>query len=149
MAIQVKLPDDPLRRRFNPDRDLAWILPRLMKRGLMTLGVLTEPKLRQVLAEAGLSDKRGIDDFKEFMVLLTDVLAAAMHPEENPREVVRGKLAELYKLPPAIRMLVFDRVMKVIMAEYVVWCEQVKPESEKDPRPDIAEIEEARDALLG
>ncbi len=147
MTTQVR-PDDPLHRRFNPERDLVWMLPRIMKRGLMTFGVLTEPKLKQVLIEAGLDTDADIEDFKTFINRLTDFMAAAANPEQNPEEQVREQLGKLYDLPPAIRLLVFERVMKVIMAEFPVWCEQVRPESKRDPRPPIEEIEQARDTLL-
>lgn len=147
MTVQVR-PDDLLHRRFNPERDLVWALPRLIKRGLMTLGTLTVPKLRQLLAESSLVDDADFDDLKEFISRLTDFIAAAARSEEESDEYVRAKLSDLYELNPAIRLLVFDRVMKVIMAEFPVWCEQVRPESKKDPRPPVEEIEKARDTLL-
>ncbi len=148
MTVQVR-PDDPKRRRFNPERDLVWMLPRIMKRGLMTFGILTEPKLKQILVESGLGpDAADTEDFKVFIDRLSDFMGAAANPEENSDEAVRKILGQLYELPPAIRLLAFDRIMKVILAEYPVWCEQVRPESTKDPRPPVEEIEQARDALL-
>ena len=149
MSVQVR-PDDPLHRRFNPERDLVWALPRIIKRGLMTFGMLTEPKLRQLLVENGFDitiTGTDLKDFEEFIGLLTDFFAAAVDPALSDK-AVRDKLVVLYELPPAIRMLAFDRVMKVIMAEFPVWCEQVRPESKKDPRPPVEEIEKARDTLL-
>jgi len=147
MAMQVRS-DDPLHRRFNPERDLVWALPRIIKRGLMTFGTLTEPKLTELLLESELTPGVDLDDFKEFISQLTDFMAAAARSEEESDEYVRAKLADLYALDPVIRLLVFDRVMKVIMAEFPVWCEQVRPESKKDPRPPVEEIEKARDILL-
>jgi hypothetical protein len=121
-----------------------------MKRAFMTLGTFEQLKttLKKLLLDNELLPASDIDDVKLFIEKLTDFMGAAANPEQNTDEAVRAHLTRLYELPSAVRLLVFDRVMKVILAEYVTWCEQVRPESEKDPRPPVEEIEKARDALL-
>ena len=143
-------PEDAQRRRFNPERDLVWMLPRLIKRALTTFGTLSEAALQQLLHQAHIGDDTCLDDFSLFISNLTGFLAAAIHPEDHTPEQVRCSLQAVYGQDTArIRLLVFDRIIKVLMAEYPIWCDQVRPESELDPRPSIEDVEKAGDELLG
>lgn len=148
MPLQAVLADDPKQRRFNAERDLAWILPRLITRALQTFTAWEDSDLKKLLDESHINVDSGRSDFEELIHSLTDYLAACVNSAAS-RQEVSEKLALVYQDKLArIRLLVFDRLVKVILAEYAVWCEQIRPTSALPARPSVAELEQLKDEIL-
>lgn len=136
--------DETQRRRFNPERDLVWALPRLIAAGLNELGPMADT------AEQAKKLGLAVDEeaMQQFVRALADFTSAAVSPTPDipPKEA----LQKLYELPAAARLLAFHSILSKILAEFPVWCQQLR--ADVDPKmeriPDLEAVERIRDEWL-
>ena len=151
MAIQTAQSMDAIRRRFNPERDMVWALPRLIKRALSRM-TFEPDKLRADLQACSTAGEVFVDDdtlteqFKQAIGEFAGYIK--LSNDKTAIEQAKTSFARLFDDNREFATLLSVAVMKEIFLELPVWFEQVKPQSELDPQPDVEEIDAAVERLL-
>ena len=155
MALQTRGADP---RLYNPDRDMIWAMPRLMRKALMRFGEeITIQVVRDLLSKRGFTSQ--IDDETLYSTLeqVLDDLAGYLNELKDSVEVRRSPTLWYQKLfssdepndaYSSIRSLVADFFMSVVYAELPIWFESVQPEQANNPVPTVEEVEQTVDKLL-
>lgn len=152
MAMQVTNPKRPEHMRaFNPDRDMIWALPRLMRRVFHSMGELDDQKLFDML-DARLigsevygyphADAMG-ETAKEVARMFNLMQQFPEKVEEHAKEYKRMWKKHEFCMP-----LIACLLMDAIFAELPTWFEQVRPQSKLAPVPDVEEVERAAREFL-
>lgn len=155
MAMQVRTNDKAGLRAFNPDRDLVWALPRLLRRALEQLGEeWTAERLVTLLEEHGCPMPCDGLVTDGTMKATDDVIRGLAHMFTTMRdfpesaEAHANEYKRLKELCPLFHMLLASLLMDVIFAELPTWFDQVRPTSKLDPMPDVDVVMQAADAFL-
>lgn len=157
MAMQVVNPQKPEHlRAFNPDRDMIWAMPRLMRRVFEALG---EEWSRETLAKMlEWYDVVMINDHippDEFDAVTEDVVTGIakmfklMQRFPHKAEEHAAEYARLKEVGPEMMLLFGGLLMDIIFSELPTWFDQVRPKSKLSPAPDVEEIEQAANEFLG
>jgi hypothetical protein len=152
MALQLSNPKKPEHMRaFNPDRDMIWALPRLMRQIFHQMGELSDDKLRQML-DARLigSEVYGYphanamgETAKEVARMFNLMQQFPEKAEEHAKEYQRMWKDHEFCMP-----LIACLLMDAIFAELPMWFDQVRPMSKLAPQPNVEEIEKAANEFL-
>ena len=156
MAMQMKGADP---RLYNPDRDMIWAMPRLMKKALFMFGQsITVGEVRELLAQRGI--ELDCEDGVVYNKLWGVVQSFARYLNDlkdnpdirrNPGEIHRQLFAvgPDQKVFAAIRALVADFFLSTVYAELPIWFESIQPERANNPVPTVEEVEKAAADILG
>lgn len=155
MAMQMRGADP---RLYNPDRDMLWAMPRLMRKALLSFGQnITVAEVRDLLAQRGIAldcedelvyDKLWdvIQSFARYLNDLKDKPDVRKSPEYIHRRLFTVHPDDV--VFAAIRTLVADAFMSAVYAELPSWFESVQPEKANNPVPTVEEVEEAAAHIL-
>jgi hypothetical protein len=156
MAIQAKGADP---RLYNPDRDMLWAMPRLMRRALLQFGEgIDNADVRDFLRAHDMnSDYRDetiqstleavITDLARFLVDLKDNVEVRHNAKER-FEAIFGYDTQP-KLYSALRALIGNFFISVIFAELPIWFDSVQPEKANNPAPTVEEVLKTVGDMLG
>jgi len=152
MAMQVTNPKRPEHMRaFNPDRDMIWAMPRLMRRVFHSMGELSDQKLIEMLEKRLIgvevygyphADVMG-EAAKEVARMFNLMQQFPEKAEEHAKEYERMWEEHEFCMP-----LIACLLMDAIFAELPTWFDQVRPKSKLAPIPDVEEIERAANEFL-
>jgi hypothetical protein len=151
MAIQTAQSMDVLRRRFNPDRDMVWALPRIVRRVLDRMAFEPE-QLRAELqtcdaASAVFSaDTELVDSLSQVVTMLAQYfkLMGSKDATEHAVELFNRIFIE----HKAFATVIAVALVRELLLELPFWYEQIRPQSKLDPMPEIEEIDAAVERLL-
>ena len=139
-------------RVYNPDRDLAWAFPRLMRSALARLGTLDINGLREHLVSR--SVRGPVDDtelWNAFEGFINEMNAFLKEMAGNRGAIKAAQpfLDRLYTSDRTqVRLLIADLMLEQMFCELPVWFESVHPSRENEPAPPIEEVEDAARQLL-
>lgn len=151
MAIQTAQSMDVLRRRFNPDRDMVWALPRIIRRVLDRMAFEPE-QLRADLQTCDASSAVFSDDIE-----LVDSLGQVITMLAQYFKLMGNKDAAEHAVVLFNRIFIEHRAFATVLAVALVrelllelpfWFEQIRPQSKLDPMPEVEEIDAAVERLL-
>jgi len=139
-------------RVYNPDRDMAWAFPRLMRSALARLGTLDINGLREhMVARSIRGPADDVELWNAFEGFINEMNAFLKEMKSN-RGAIKSAPPFLDRLyaddKKQVRLLIADLLVEQIFAELPVWFESVHPMRENDPAPPIEEVEDAARKLL-
>jgi len=155
MAMQARGADP---RLYNPDRDMLWAMPRLMKKALMKFGEdITVADVRALAAQRGIT--LDCSDEVVYNKLWAVIQSFAMYLKDlKDKPDIRRAPAQIHDklftvqsdsiVYASIRSIVADFFLSVVYAELPVWFESVQPEQANNPVPNVEEVGKTVDELL-
>jgi hypothetical protein len=152
MAMQVTKPEGPDNQRaFNPERDMIWAMPRLIRRAFELLGkdwtVEHFTKMLEDRSTACAQPALTIDPSLEVIQGIAKMFNL-MRDFPHMVEEHAAEYKRLKELDPTFHMLMGSLLMDAIFAELPLWFDQVRPTSKLSPMPNTEEIEAAADEFL-
>lgn len=152
MAMQITNPKRPEHMRaFNPDRDMIWALPRLMRRVFHNMGELDDQKFIAMLEERLIGTEVYGYPHADVMGETAKEVARIFNLMQQFPEKAKEHAAEyqrLWKDHEFCMPLIACMLMDAIFAELPTWFDQVRPKSKLAPIPDVEEIERAANEFL-
>ena len=134
MSFQFRLKEGSDKRWFNPNRDISWILPILLKKALISFDDFngTSECTREQL----------IDASGEIGKLFTHIIKNPVLPDEVQTEMLL--IQEKY---PVAFQLVSNRLLHVLMGVYAAFVADAKPKSGTDSEIPTVGLEEIVEQL--
>lgn len=155
MAMQMRGADP---RLYNPDRDMIWAMPRLMKKALQRFGEdITVDEVRAFMRERGIETERSDEDIYHTIEKVITDFAKYLNDLKDAPEVRRAP-AERYNAifapePPdvlyqSLRAVIGDFFISIVYAELPFWFDSVQPEKANNPAPTVEEVSHVVQSLL-
>jgi hypothetical protein len=149
MAMQVTNPKRPEHMRaFNPDRDMIWAMPRLMRRVFHSMGELSEQSLKDMLTARSIASDGTSPE--EVGLVAKDIARMFNLMQQFPEQTAKHaeEFERLKEHATDAMTLIASMLMDAIFAELPTWFDQVRPKSKFAPIPDVEEIERAANEFL-